>query len=82
MQLPRGHARVLQPDSDWSTYASPRPRPRIPACAQCGRPGRVVNVSSKLHYMGAIDRADPNLEHGRFSSLRAYCQSKLAQVLV
>ena len=40
----------------------------------------MVNVSSKLHYMGSIHRGDINLQRG-YSSLAAYAQSKLAQVL-
>ena len=41
---------------------------------------RVINVSSVGHRSGQIHFADPNLT-GRFSGLRAYCQSKLANVL-
>ncbi|GAB4815098.1 hypothetical protein N2152v2_002144 [Parachlorella kessleri] len=47
---------------------------------QAGRPGRVVNVSSKLHFVGSLDTQDPQLLH-RYSPLAAYSQSKLAQVL-
>ena len=46
---------------------------------QTGRPGRVVHVSSKIHFMGSIHRGDLNLERG-YNSLAAYGQSKLAQV--
>jgi NAD(P)-dependent dehydrogenase (short-subunit alcohol dehydrogenase family) len=42
---------------------------------------RVVNVSSRGHYNGRIEWDDPGLANG-YSSLRAYAQSKLAQVLV
>ncbi|KAL4424097.1 hypothetical protein ABPG75_001398 [Micractinium tetrahymenae] len=49
---------------------------------QRGRPARVVNVSSKLHYMGSLRQHDINLQgQGVYSSLAAYAQSKLAQVL-
>lgn len=47
---------------------------------QTGRAGRVVHVSSKLHFMGRIDRGDPMLR-AKYNSLAAYSQSKLAQVL-
>ncbi|KAL6779092.1 hypothetical protein ACKKBF_B18795 [Auxenochlorella protothecoides x Auxenochlorella symbiontica] len=49
-------------------------------CTQRGAPSRVVHVSSKLHYMGSVRRGDPNLSR-RYTSLTAYCQSKLLQVL-
>jgi NAD(P)-dependent dehydrogenase (short-subunit alcohol dehydrogenase family) len=41
---------------------------------------RVVNVSSMAHRSGRIAWDDPELSHG-FRPLRAYAQSKLAQVL-
>jgi NAD(P)-dependent dehydrogenase (short-subunit alcohol dehydrogenase family) len=41
-------------------------------------PARIVNVSSAGQ--AAIDFADPMLEHG-YSGVRAYCQSKLAQIM-
>jgi NAD(P)-dependent dehydrogenase (short-subunit alcohol dehydrogenase family) len=41
---------------------------------------RVVNVSSMAHRSGQIAWDDPDLTHG-FRPLRAYAQSKLAQVL-
>lgn len=47
---------------------------------QTSRPARVVNVASRLHYLGWIDRDDLNLDSG-FTSLRAYSQSKLLQVI-
>ncbi|PRW61076.1 short-chain dehydrogenase reductase SDR [Chlorella sorokiniana] len=50
------------------------------AAEQTGRPGRVVHVSSKIHFMGSIHRDDLNLERS-YNSLAAYGQSKLAQVL-
>ncbi|KAK2075920.1 hypothetical protein QBZ16_001256 [Prototheca wickerhamii] len=45
-----------------------------------GHPARVVSVASKLHYMGAVRKDDLNLQKG-YTSLDAYCQSKLLQVL-
>jgi retinol dehydrogenase 12 len=49
---------------------------------QAGRPSRVVNVSSKLHAMGHVCRDDPHLRvPGAYTSLAAYAQSKLVQVL-
>ena len=51
-----------------------------PAHPQRGHPARVVNVASKLHYMGAVRKDDLNLQKG-YTSLDAYCQSKLLQVL-
>lgn len=48
---------------------------------QSGRPSRVVNVSSKLHYVGSIHKQDPHLGGGAYKPLAAYSQSKLAQVL-
>lgn len=48
---------------------------------QSGRAARVVNVSSKLHYMGSLRQHDINLQGpGVYTSLAAYAQSKLAQV--
>ncbi|KAK2075921.1 hypothetical protein QBZ16_001257 [Prototheca wickerhamii] len=45
-----------------------------------GHPARVVNVASKLHYMGAVRKDDLNLQKG-YKCIDAYCQSKLLQVL-
>lgn len=42
---------------------------------------RVVHVCSLAHRIGRIDFADPNYEHRRYSALRAYAQSKLANAL-
>lgn len=50
------------------------------AAEETGRPGRVVHVSSKLHFMGSLRQQDMNLSTG-YTSLAAYGQSKLAQVL-
>ena len=41
---------------------------------------RVINISSSGHYSGRIHFNDVNLRH-EFSGIRAYCQSKLANVL-
>jgi NAD(P)-dependent dehydrogenase (short-subunit alcohol dehydrogenase family) len=43
--------------------------------------GRVVNVSSTGHRMGAIDFDDLNWERKRYNAWRAYGQSKLANLL-
>ncbi|PSC73472.1 short-chain dehydrogenase [Micractinium conductrix] len=52
------------------------------AAKQSGRPARVVHVSSKLHFMGSLRQQDMNLSaSGAYTSLAAYAQSKLAQVL-
>jgi len=45
-----------------------------------GSPGRVVTVSSGSHRHTAINWRDPMLSHG-YTALRAYKQSKLANVL-
>jgi len=44
-------------------------------------PSRIVVVSSGLHYRGKMAWDDLQLEHGRFSGIAAYNQSKLANVL-
>ena len=41
---------------------------------------RVINISSSGHYSGKIHFNDVNMR-GRFSGIRTYCQSKLANVL-
>ena len=46
-----------------------------------GEDARVVNVSSNSHYQGAIDPRDPTGERRRYSGLRAYAATKLANVL-
>lgn len=43
-------------------------------------PARIVNVASGSHYRGKIHFDDPNLEKG-YNGWKAYCQSKLANVL-
>jgi retinol dehydrogenase 14 len=43
-------------------------------------PARVVFTSSEGHYSGTLDLEDPGFEHG-YSIMRAYCRSKLANVL-
>ncbi|HEX8855710.1 MAG TPA: SDR family NAD(P)-dependent oxidoreductase [Thermoleophilaceae bacterium] len=48
------------------------------ALLRASAPARVVNVSSAGQM--PIDFADPMLEHG-YSGVRAYCQSKLAQIM-
>ncbi|CAH0562520.1 unnamed protein product [Brassicogethes aeneus] len=44
-------------------------------------PARIVNVSSLAHEMGSVDFKDINWEKKRYSSLGAYQQSKLANVV-
>ena len=41
---------------------------------------RVINISSSGHHAGKINFDDVNLNHG-FTGMRAYCQSKLANLL-
>lgn len=43
-------------------------------------PSRIVNVSSSAHYFGRIHKDDLNLDQS-FNTWRAYCQSKVANVL-
>jgi NAD(P)-dependent dehydrogenase (short-subunit alcohol dehydrogenase family) len=43
--------------------------------------GRVVTVSSTMHWMGRIDLTDPNWELRRYRRWPAYAQSKLANLL-
>lgn len=43
-------------------------------------PSRIVNVSSSAHYQGHMHFDDLQLARG-YSAIKAYCQSKLAQVL-
>ena len=45
-----------------------------------GGPGRVVVVSSAAHRFGQINFADPEL-HSSYGMMKAYCQSKLANVM-
>lgn len=48
----------------------------------CGKASRVVCVSSRLHLLGNLVKEDPELKApGAYSSLAAYAQSKLAQVI-
>ncbi|KDD77196.1 hypothetical protein H632_c1p7 [Helicosporidium sp. ATCC 50920] len=58
----------------------------LPRLRETGRaektPARVVHVASNMHYLGHVDCADPELKNAfPFTTVRAYCQSKLAQVL-
>jgi len=50
-----------------------------------GTPGRIVNVASRVHYRGKLDLRQLSTELGdaraRYSSMAAYAQSKLANVL-
>ncbi|MEK7431804.1 MAG: SDR family oxidoreductase [Cyanobacteriota bacterium] len=44
-------------------------------------PARIVNVSSDAHKTGHIDFDDINFERKKYSSIGAYCNSKLANIL-
>ena len=44
-------------------------------------PSRVINVSSLAHVVGQMDFEDLNWDRKKFDTKRAYCQSKLANVL-
>ncbi|XP_010730056.3 retinol dehydrogenase 13 [Larimichthys crocea] len=44
-------------------------------------PSRVINLASLAHLVGKIDFEDLNWEKKKFDTKRAYCQSKLANVL-
>lgn len=44
-------------------------------------PSRVINLASLAHIVGEIDFNDLNWEKKKFETKRAYCQSKLANVL-
>lgn len=48
-----------------------------------GAPSRIVNVNSLMHIIGRVDPNDMNFLSGKrkFTSLRAYSSSKLAQVM-
>jgi NAD(P)-dependent dehydrogenase (short-subunit alcohol dehydrogenase family) len=43
--------------------------------------GRIINVSSGIHYLGYIDLKDPEFKHKRYRPMKAYAQSKIANVL-
>ncbi len=47
---------------------------------KAGAPSRIVNVSSEVHRYTGFNFDDPGLT-GRYSSLRSYSQSKLANIL-
>lgn len=44
-------------------------------------PARVVNVSSRGHYRGTMDLEDLGFARGGYAIMRAYCRSKLGNVL-
>jgi NAD(P)-dependent dehydrogenase (short-subunit alcohol dehydrogenase family) len=41
---------------------------------------RIINVSSNVHYQGQIDLEDLQLEQKRYQSMKAYANSKLANL--
>lgn len=43
--------------------------------------GRIINVSSGIQYLGYIDINDPEFNNKHFSAMKAYAQSKIANVL-
>ena len=53
---------------------------RVPALA-AGAPSRIVNVTSVFAHVGRIDVEDVMFERRRYSSTRAYNQSKLATAM-
>ncbi|CAL9243326.1 unnamed protein product, partial [Arabidopsis halleri] len=54
----------------------------LPSLIRASR-SRIINVNSVMHYVGFVDPNDMNVVSGKrkFSSLRAYSSSKLAQVM-
>jgi len=44
-------------------------------------PARIVNVSSRGHYRGTMDLEDLGYARGGYAIMRAYCRSKLGNVL-
>ncbi|KAJ0536818.1 putative NADP-retinol dehydrogenase [Helianthus annuus] len=50
---------------------------------KAGAPSRILNVNSLMHAIGFVDTRDMNFDRKitKFSSLRAYSSSKLAQVM-
>lgn len=48
---------------------------------QASAPARIVNVASTVHYSGTIDFNDPEFKTRKYGALKAYNQSKLANVL-
>ena len=43
--------------------------------------GRIVNLSSRGHFRGTVDLADPMFEHRRYEKWQAYGQAKTANIL-
>jgi NAD(P)-dependent dehydrogenase (short-subunit alcohol dehydrogenase family) len=43
--------------------------------------GRIINVSSGIHYRGYLDMNDPEFRHRSYNSINAYTQSKVANIL-
>jgi NAD(P)-dependent dehydrogenase (short-subunit alcohol dehydrogenase family) len=43
--------------------------------------GRIINVSSGIHYRGYLDVSDPEFKLKSYSSINAYTQSKVANIL-
>ncbi|CAH8874607.1 unnamed protein product [Trichobilharzia szidati] len=44
-------------------------------------PSRIINLSSMGHYAGRISKPDLQLQESEYGEMKAYCQSKLANVL-
>lgn len=43
--------------------------------------GRIINVSSGIHYRGYVDLSDPEFKLKSYNSINAYTQSKVANIL-
>ncbi|KPK85448.1 MAG: hypothetical protein AMS27_07265 [Bacteroides sp. SM23_62_1] len=43
--------------------------------------GRIINVSSGIHYRGYLDISDPEFKQKSYNSINAYTQSKIANIL-
>ncbi|CAG2102656.1 unnamed protein product, partial [Medioppia subpectinata] len=53
----------------------------LPILKSPGRPARILTVSSGAHVVGSIHFENIHLRNGAYESLKAYAQSKLANVL-
>jgi NAD(P)-dependent dehydrogenase (short-subunit alcohol dehydrogenase family) len=50
-------------------------------CLKASPAGRIVNVSSEGHRMGKLDWEDVHWERRKYAPMRAYCDSKLMNIL-